>query len=142
MVADRRDAMIAVDTNVLVRYIVEDDPGQTAAAAALIDRAIQRNERLFITQIVFCELVWVLSYAYRFNREGITGALNELRRGAQVTIEGPDEVKRAVDAYAAGRGDFADYLLAEQAIAAGCSAIATFDRALQSDPRFKAPGRL
>jgi predicted nucleic-acid-binding protein len=49
--------MIAVDTNVLVRYIVEDDPAQTAVAAALIERAVQRNEPLFITRIVFCELV-------------------------------------------------------------------------------------
>jgi predicted nucleic-acid-binding protein len=84
----------------------------------------------------------LLSYAYRFSREGITGALNELRRGAQVAVEGPDEVKRAIDAYASGRGDFADYLIAEQSIAAGCSAIATFDRALLSDPRFKSPDRL
>ena len=134
--------MIAVDTNILVRYIVEDDRAQTALAAAMIERAIQRNEALFISQIVFCELVWVLSYAYKFSREGITGALNELRRGAQVTVEGADEVKRAIDAYAAGRGDFADYLIAERAMAAGCTAIATFDRALQSDSRFKAPEQL
>lgn len=91
---------------------------------------------------MFCELVWVLSYAYRFSREGITSALNELRRGAQVAIEGADDVKRAIDSYAAGRGDFADYLIAERSMAAGCTAIATFDRALQSDSRFKAPDRL
>lgn len=134
--------MIAVDTNILVRYIVEDDPAQTALATSLIDRTIQRNETLFITQIVFCELVWVLSYAYKFDREGIAATLNELRRGAQVAVEGADEVKRAIDAYVAGRGDFADYLIAERAIAAGCTAIATFDRALQSDSRFKSPQQL
>ena len=94
--------MIAVDTNVLVRYIVGDDPKQSAAAAAMIDRVIERGERLFVPQIVLCE--WVLSYAYRFGREEIVAVLNQLRRGAQVTIEGADEVRRAIDAFLPDRG--------------------------------------
>ena len=75
--------MIGVDTNVLVRYVVEDDPIQTSQAVSTIEGAIARNEVLFITHVVLCELVWVLSYAYRFNREEIVGVLQQLRRGAQ-----------------------------------------------------------
>jgi predicted nucleic-acid-binding protein len=131
--------MIALDTNVLVRYIVEDDPEQSPAAAAMIERALERNEALFVPQVVLCELVWVLSFAYRFNREAIVGVVQQLRRGAQITVEGADEVKRAVESYAAGRGDFADYLIAERSVASGCSIIASFDAALWSDKRFAAP---
>src|SRR5437763_14755561 len=81
-------AMIAVDTNVLVRYIVEDDPQQSSAAAAMIERAVKRDETIFVPQIVLCELVWVLSFAYRYKREAIAGFLHQLRRGAQLVVEG------------------------------------------------------
>jgi predicted nucleic-acid-binding protein len=134
--------VIGVDTNVLVRYVVEDDPAQSAAAVAMIERAVEKNRGLFISQIVLCELVWVLSYAYKFTREEITSVLHQLRRGAQIAVEGSDEVRRAIDAYTNGRGDFADYLIAERSIANGCSAVATFDRVLHSDPRFTPPDRV
>jgi predicted nucleic-acid-binding protein len=134
--------MIGIDTNVLVRYIVGDDAEQSAAAADMIDRAIERDETLFISQIVLCELVWVFSHAYQFTRAEIVGALQQLRRGAQMTIEGADEVRRATDAFAAQRGDFADYLIAERCMTNGCSSVATFDRVLHSDQRFAVPDRI
>lgn len=133
--------MIALDTNVLVRFIVEDDQRQSAAAARLVDRSISREEPLFVAQIVLCELVWVLSHAYRFSRDEIAGVLHQLRRAAQLSIEGQDEVRRAVEAYALQKGDFADYLIAERAFSSGCSSVATFDRALHADSRFAAPDR-
>lgn len=128
--------MIGIDTNVLVRYLVEDDPKQSAEAARLVERTIERNETLFVSQIVLCELVWVLSYAYHFSRGEIVTLLESLRRAAQLDLEFAEEVRRAVDSYAAGRGDFADHLLAERAISRGCRQVATFDRPLLSDPRF------
>jgi predicted nucleic-acid-binding protein len=131
--------VIALDTNVLVRFIVEDDPAQSAAAAAVVDRAIEREEPLFITQIVLCELVWVLAHAYRFSRVEIVAVLQQLRRAAQVSVEGPDEVRAAIETYASDRGDFADYLIAERSVAAGCTTIVTFDRLLHADSRFAAP---
>ena len=134
--------MIGVDTNVLVRYIVEDDPEQSPKAFAMIERLLDRDERLFVPQLVICELVWVLSHAYRYERDAVVTILNTLRRSAQVVIEDPDQVKRAVDAYAAGSGDLADFLIAERAAAEGCSAVATFDRALHADPRFRPPERI
>ena len=84
----------------------------------------------------------MLSFAYRYKREAIVGVLQHLRRGAQLIVEGADEVKRAIDAYAAGRGDFADYLIAERAVASGAAIIATFDRALEADRRFAPPHRV
>jgi predicted nucleic-acid-binding protein len=131
--------MIGVDTNVLVRYVVGDDAQQAAIATEMVERAVERGKTLFISQIVLCELVWVLSHAYRFTRAEIVGALQQLRRGAQIVIEGADEVRRAIDAYAVQRGDFADYLIAERARAAGCEVVATFDRALQGSEPFTSP---
>jgi predicted nucleic-acid-binding protein len=131
--------MIAVDTNVLVRFLVEDDRRQSAEAAALIERALEQGQLVFLPKIVLCELVWVLSYAYAYSRGQIAPILQQLRRSAQLQIEATDEVQRAIDSYSSGRGDFADYLIAESSIANGCSVVATFDRVLHSDPRFKPP---
>lgn len=128
--------MIALDTNVLVRYLVADDPKQSSAAVQLINRCADKGESIFISQLVLCELVWVLSYAYDFARKEIAALLNDLRRAAQLEIENPDQVGRALERYGSSRGDFADYLIAERAVAHGCTSIATFDRALRSDPRF------
>jgi len=128
--------LIAIDTNVLVRYLVADDPKQSRAAAELIERCADEGERIFISQIVLCELVWVLSYAYAFARKEIAALLHDLRRASQLEIENPDQVGRALERYGASRGDFADYLIAERAVARGCTSVATFDRALRSDPRF------
>lgn len=134
--------MIALDTNILARYFIADDPEQSAQATAVIERTIERDEQLFVPQLVLCELVWVLSHTYRLNRDEVVSILHQLRRGAQVVIEGADEVRRAIDAYAAQRGDFADYLLAERSFANGCSTVATFDRVLHSDARFQPPHRI
>lgn len=127
--------MIALDTNVLVRYLVEDDAQQSPAAA----RLIESGESFFVPQIVLCELVWVLSHAYGLQRRAIVDILNQLRRASALNVEMPDQVQRATESFAAGKGDFADYLIAERAIAQGCSSVATFDRALDRDPRFRRP---
>jgi predicted nucleic-acid-binding protein len=131
--------LIALDTNVLVRYLVEDEPRQTAEAARLIERAAASGETLLITQIVLCELVWVLSFAYELPRREIAAVLHQLRRAAGVVVEGADQAQRALVSYERGRGDLADFLIAEQAMAHGCSAVATFDRALYADERFARP---
>ena len=131
--------MIAVDTNVLVRYLVEDDARQSAEAARLIEAAAADGETIFISHIVICELVWVLSFAYEMPRREIASILHQLRRAASVTLEGADHVQRALASFENGKGDLADYLIAEQAIAHGCRSIATFDRVLYADKRFTRP---
>lgn len=131
--------MIAVDTNVLVRYLTGDDPKQSAEAARFIDGVVERSEMLFVSQIVLCEIVWVLSFAYQVRRAEIAAILNQLRRATHLCIESPDEVQRATDSFERGKGDFADYLVAERAAAHGCPVVVTFDRALLADARFMRP---
>lgn len=131
--------MIALDTNVLIRFLVEDDELQTAAAAALIEEALSNGESLFVSDIVLCEIVWVLTAAYRTKRPAVITTLRELLRAKQLEFSASDLAARALDAFAAGHGDFADYLIREHARAAGCDEVATFDRALLGEPGFTAP---
>ncbi|MGH7717247.1 MAG: PIN domain-containing protein [Gemmatimonadaceae bacterium] len=131
--------MIALDTNVLVRFLVEDDEAQTAAAAALVDRAIASDDALFISDVVLCETVWVLAGSYRVARSQIATTLRDLLRARHLAFSAPDALARGLDAFGRGRGDFADYLIREHAREAGCEAVATFDRALLSERGFVAP---
>ena len=107
--------MIALDTNVLVRYLVEDDARQTAQAAALIERAIADDESLYVSDVVVCETVWVLSVAYKVGRKEIVAVLRNLFRARHLAFETVEQLIRALDAYEAGKGDFADYLIREHA---------------------------
>jgi len=131
--------VIALDTNVLVRFLVEDNEAQSAAAAALIEEALSREEGLFVSAIVVCETVWVLTTAYRVKKPEVVAILRELFRAKQLVFDSPDNLSRALAAYGAGRGDFADYIIREEARAAGCDSVATFDRALLSDRYFTHP---
>jgi len=131
--------MIALDTNVLVRFLVEDDEKQSRQATRLIEDALSREEPIFISDIVMCETVWVLSTSYRFSRSEIAGVLSDLLRGRGVVFSSSDSLARALQAYVAGKGDFADYLIREHANAAGADTVATFDRALLSQDGFSKP---
>lgn len=131
--------MIALDTNVLVRFLVEDDARQSAAAAAIVERAVQADEPLYVSTNVLCETVWVLSASYRIPRLDIAKTLNELLRAKHLTFDERDMLTRAIDAFTVGRGDFSDYIIRESAFAVGCASIATFDRTLLREEGFTHP---
>jgi len=131
--------MIALDTNVLVRYLVEDDEAESRRATKLIEAALTREEEIFISDVVMCETVWVLSSAYRFSRDEIADALAALLRARSVVFTSADRLARSLDAYRNGKGDFADYLIRELARAAGADTVATFDRLLLKEPGFSKP---
>jgi predicted nucleic-acid-binding protein len=129
----------ALDTNVLVRFLVEDDARQSARAAAVVERAIREKKPLFLSHIVVCETVWVLETAYDFGRGEIAHVLGELLRAGHLVVEEAEQVRRALDRYDAGKGDVADYLIAERANALGFAKVATFDRNLHGEPDFFEP---
>ncbi len=131
--------MIGLDTNVLVRFLVRDDEKQSRRATKLIKGAVERGEQLFVSDIVMCETVWVLSSAYGFTRAEIVDALGGLVRARNLVFGSTDRLARALDAYRDGKGDFADYLIREHARAAGADTVATFDRALLKDAGFVSP---
>jgi len=131
--------MIALDTNVLVRFLVHDDARQARKAKALVERLDEQEVQAFVPDIVMCELVWVLERCYRFERTRIAGVLKKLTGARQLVFDSTDNILRAIDAYEKGRGDFADYLIREHARAAGCEAVVTFDKSLLRDAGFISP---
>jgi predicted nucleic-acid-binding protein len=128
--------MIGLDTNVLVRFLVEDDKAQTEKAARFMERAIAADEPIFISDVVMCETVWVLVAAYRVARREIGEALGRLLMAAHLRFASVDRLSRAREAFLAGKGDFADYVIREEALAAGCDRVATFDRVLLKEDGF------
>ena len=74
--------MIALDTNVLVRYLVEDDAEQSARAARLIEGAADQGDAMFVAHIVVCEVVWVLQVAYRIGKPEVIATLKNLVRAS------------------------------------------------------------
>ena len=131
--------MIAVDTNVLVRFLVGDDTAQSSKAARLVERTTARGEALFVSDVVICETVSVLLGSYGVSRAEVSEILGQLLKATNVTFQDVDGLLRALEAFAAGRGDFADYVIRESARTAGCEKVATFDRALLKEPGFIAP---
>jgi len=131
--------VIALDTNVLVRYLVEDDKTQSAAAAAAIDRAVAKGEELFVSDIVLCETACVLAASYKVPRTTIAGILRDLLHAKHLAFRSPDELTRALDAFTHGTGDFADYVIREHARTAECTTVLTFDRTLLTEKGFAAP---
>jgi len=131
--------MIALDTNVLVRFLVEDDPEQSARAGALIERAVKRGQSLYVSDIALCETVWVLTSCYELSRVDVATALRDLLRARHLAFTAPDRLGRALDAYERAAGDFADYLIREHARDAGYQEVATFDRTLLKEAGFVAP---
>ena len=131
--------MIALDTNVLVRFLVEDDKAQSARAARLVQRAVVRNQTLFVSDLVVCETVWVLLSAYQVTRAEVAAVLVQLLKATHLGFPDVDALLRALAAFIAGKGDFADYVIQEHARAAGCTEVATFDRALLKEKGFASP---
>lgn len=119
--------MIGLDTNVLVRYIADDDASQSAAAAKVMD-ALTSESPGFIPLVVIAELVWVLQLSYRFNKHEIAEVVEKLLRSAELLIERAEIVAQALREFRISRADFADCLIERCAHAAGCQRTVTFDR--------------
>ena len=130
--------MIALDTNVLLRLVVADDPAQTARAARLLARASEGGDPHFVPDIVLCELAWVLSRSFAFPRAGIAETMAGLVESSELAFRDPAAITAAAAAHALGEGDFADHLIAASAAAAGCDSVATFDEELLKLPGFVA----
>jgi predicted nucleic-acid-binding protein len=128
--------MKGLDTNVLIRYLTQDDPAQARKANALIDGAVARGEKIHLDVVVLCEAVWVLRDAYDFDRATIAGTLEKVLDAAQLSIDDSAALREALTAYRAGPGDFADYVLGLRNRKAGCSTTATFDRGLKRSALF------
>ncbi len=129
--------MKGLDTNVLVRYLTQDDPAQSRKANAVIAEAVEHGEPSTINAIVLCELTWVLRDAYGFDKATIVTTLQRLLDTAQLVVEHADVMRKALDDYSRGPGDFADYVIGWQNRESGCTETVTFDRALRRSRLFR-----
>ena len=107
--------MTALDTNVLIRFLVGDDRAQARKARALVNRLEMDEERGYVSDIVLCEMVWVLGRSHGFDRTRIAETLKRLVTARQLRFDSVDGVLRALLAYENGKADFADYLIREHA---------------------------
>lgn len=119
--------MIGLDTNVLVRYIMQDDPQQSAKANQLIE-ALDSDNPGFISMVCLIELYWVLTSCFALTHAQVTLALETLLRTKPFLIERSEQVARAVKVFSQGKADFADCLIERSAQSAGCTQTMTFDK--------------
>jgi predicted nucleic-acid-binding protein len=126
-----------LDTNVLVRYLTQDDEGQAEVATRTIEGAAAKGEKMLIQPIILCELVWVLESAYDFPKSDLLRALEGVLRVAQFEIAEKDTVWQALSDFRQGKGDFSDYYLGRANEKAGAAITLTFDKTLKGIPRFQ-----
>jgi predicted nucleic-acid-binding protein len=128
--------VIGIDTNILVRYLVKDDPTQTAAAVRLIHE-LSPEEPGWLCLLVLSEVVWTLRRVYKLDRTAIAGVLEKLLGSKDLVIEQHDIVRRAVLLYQSSKADFADCMIAVMANLAGCGRMVTFDQVAARDLRME-----
>jgi len=132
--------VIALDTNALVRLIVYDDETQARAVERALVRARRDEEAVFLSDVVLCELVWVLTSRLHKTRAEIAEVLDRILRTELFVFSDAAALEVATAAYADGRADFADYVIRGQARAAGAADVITFDRALKGEDGFRLLG--
>jgi predicted nucleic-acid-binding protein len=118
--------MIALDTNVIVRYLVQDDPAQAAAANDLFSGLTAANPG-YIGLVAWAEAYWVLTRTYGFSRADALATLRDLAGSDEIASQDEPQVTRALTLAQAG-ADFGDALIMSAATAAGCAEAVTFDK--------------
>ena len=131
--------MIGLDTNVLVRYLTQDDPVQSRAATALIEHRLTEQNPGFISIVAMVEMAWVLERAYGVADADIATAIERILQAAELIVENEQQVFTAMIALKEGRGSFADALIGALGRRAGCEFTVTFDRGALRLPGFVQP---
>jgi predicted nucleic-acid-binding protein len=121
--------MIGLDTNVLIRYLTQDDPKQSATANHFIKKSVSHGENLWIGLITLCETVWVLERAYSLSKSEITEVLRSLLSTKQIQFQEKDSVWQALGDFEESRNvSFSDCLIGRQNLSHECSHTYTFDK--------------
>lgn len=121
--------MIGLDTNVIIRYLVQDEPKQSEQANRIIEKAVSEGEILAISQITLCEIVWVLESCYETSKKELIKILDQLLQTQQIRVEHDNIARQAVRDFEHYSGvDFSDCLIGRQNVYIGCSFTYTFDK--------------
>lgn len=133
--------MVGIDTNVLVRHMVQDDAKQAKLATDLTENGCSQENPASIPLIVLCETVWVLGSAYGYAREQIAMALRQILLTETFDIEAHDIAWNALSDYQEGKADFADGVITRLNRMRGCDTTFTFDKKAARLPGFSLLGK-
>lgn len=129
--------MIGLDTNILVRYIVQDDIQQAQLAGDIIENQCSIQNPAFINEITLCEVIWVLKRAYHYEKSVILMILEQLLSTDEIYISSHSEAWQAYLDYQKGNADFSDYFIAQINKKCGCHFTFSFDKKACQHENFK-----
>ena len=121
--------MIGLDTNVVIRYLAQDEPRQAAAATRLMERTLSVDNPGFVSIVVICEIAWALAECYAADRERLRTVIEGLLGTRQIIVESPALVWKALRSWRGSAADLSDALIGELAAAQGATETVTFDKA-------------
>ena len=128
--------MIGLDTNIVIRYLVQDDKKQSAAATRFVEKSLSADEPGFINHISLCEIVWVLQRCYGVTKHQLREIIEGLLTTKQFNVENVEVAWKALRAFDANNVDFCDALIGQVNIYNGCEYTVTFDKKAASLPGF------
>lgn len=131
--------MIGLDTNILVRYLTQDDPIQSLKATEIIERRLTEEAPGFVSIVAMVETVWVLERAYSLATHEIAAAVERMLQADVLVVENEQEVFTAMIALKDGQGSFSDAVIAALGARASCSCTLTFDQKALRLPGFELP---
>lgn len=121
--------MIGLDTNVVIRYLVQDEPIQSNKANHIIEKVVADGEILFISQITLCEIVWVLERCYSISKKERIDVINQLLQTPNIRIESDAVARQALQDFEYCDGvDFSDCIIGRQNSSNNCTFTYTFDK--------------
>ncbi len=120
--------MPALDTNILVRYVVQDDSAQLAAAKRLITRCVEEGQSLFVPVTVMLELEWVLRSSFEFGKDDVIQVVSSLLSAAELSFESERALEVALHLFRESTAEFADCVHVALASQAGEQPLWTFDK--------------
>ncbi|MGV7210935.1 PIN domain-containing protein [Oxalobacteraceae bacterium A2-2] len=132
--------MIGLDTNVLARFLLQDDAVQTRQAKAIMDKLSDRHPG-FISHIVLVELAWMLKYVFQLSKDDVLDLFGKLGGSSALRLENHVVVLNAMQLWSGSTAEFSDCLIACVARQAGCSVTLTFDRKAAKVPGMKLAAR-
>ena len=131
--------MIGLDTNILVRYLAQDDPVQSRKAREILERRLSEKKTGFVSVVAMVETVWVLDGAYGLSSQEISAAVERMLQTDVLIVENEHEVFTAMVALKRGESSFADALIGALCARAGCARTLTFDHKAHHLPGFELP---
>jgi len=131
--------MIGLDTNILVRYLAQDDPAQSLKAREILERRLTEKDPGFVSVVAMVETVWVLDRAYGLTSPEISAAVERILQTDVLVVENEQEVFIAMVALKRGQGSFADALIGALGARAGCARTLTFDHKALRLPGLELP---